>query len=36
VADAPVLDEAARRLALAWAAYRGGATGGDAAASLIV
>jgi DNA-binding transcriptional MocR family regulator len=35
-ADAPVLEEAARRLALAWSAYRGGETGRDATAALIV
>lgn len=36
VADAPVLEEAARRLALAWAAYRGGAAAPESPAAIIV
>jgi DNA-binding transcriptional MocR family regulator len=36
VADAPVLEEAARRLALAWSAYRGGRATGDGPAAIIV
>jgi DNA-binding transcriptional MocR family regulator len=36
VAEAPVLEEAARRLALAWSAYRGGRAATDPPAAIIV
>jgi len=36
VAEAPVLEEAARRLALAWSAYRGGRTTADGPSAIIV
>lgn len=36
VLDAPVLEEAARRLALAWSAYRGGAAAPESPAAIIV
>ncbi|MGE0027685.1 MAG: PLP-dependent aminotransferase family protein [Thermoleophilia bacterium] len=36
VAEEPVLEEAARRLALAWSAYRGGGAAAEAPAAIIV